>query len=156
MSNPYQSPRTPSQAVQSEDPQGNSAASAADRAYRRAALPWGLFMVTGGIVCCIVAFCLPAYQIFMPPFETEITKRAVFFMFAGFVLITGIGFIRRRPWALYAFVAYVLLGTALHVLVGLTDSNSRPYLASPLFNLPIGYVVYRLTRPAFQERQLSD
>jgi len=123
--------------------------SAADRAYRRSALPFALVLLAGGITFCVAAFATPAHAIFLPPFESEMTKRAVVFAIGLCVFVTGAGFLWRRVWALYAFVGYVLLGTAWHVVAALTDPASRWLLVSPLINLPIGFGVYWLTRAAF-------
>lgn len=123
--------------------------SAADKSYRRAALPFALFMLVGGMVFSAAAFAFPAHALFLPPFSTEFSKRAVFFAMGLCVFAIGVGYLRRRVWALYAFVMYVLLGTAWHVGVGLVDPNARWLLCSPLINLPIGFAVYWATRSAF-------
>lgn len=108
-----------------------------------------MFLLLAGTIFPILAFALSDSFLSFPPDLSLSAKRVLFLLTGIWVFCMGIGFVRRKVWALRSFVFYVQFGTTMHLVLAMADLQSRWLLCSPFINVPIGIVVYWATHAAF-------
>jgi hypothetical protein len=122
-----------------------------ERAYGCSVLPFGTFMIVGGIVLFIGAMLSPSEAIFVPPFSDPWIKRAVFGGVSLSSLLLGIGFCLRSTLAWWSFFVWVLLGTAWGVVAEIRDLGFL-VIIPVTFNVIFAVGVYFATKPVFVAR----
>lgn len=145
--NPYASPQSVC------EPAGRDSWYTPERAYRWSVLPFGVFMMVGGIILFASSVLAPSNSISMPPLQDPWLKRVVFGGLALCVALLGLGFCRRSRVAWWGFFAYLLLGTVWQMIVGILNSQFLPLVLAPAFNLSFALGIYWAMKPVFAPRR---
>ncbi len=124
-----------------------------ERAYRLSVLPFGIYLIVGGIVGPIAALLVPPEVIHLPPFSDPWLKRAIFFGATLPYLPLGVGFCLRSKLAWWGFFAWQLMSVCFAVVVGILDRQDPDRFAEvvigPIFNLGFAVGLYFATKPVF-------
>lgn len=123
-----------------------------ERAYRQSVLPFGVFLIFGGIVFLAASLLMPAEAISVPPLHTPWLKWAAVGGLSFPLLPLGIGFCLRSKVAWRAFFVWLLIGSIWSVVAGMLASDVVAVIMPVAFNLPFAFGIYLATRPAFTSK----
>ena len=121
-----------------------------DRAYRYSVIPLsGLLSVGGVMIFCAVCCRFPITSPF-PLVESESGNHSVLSLFAVYIVITGIGLLRRMRLAWYALLVYLHVCVAIPIACFFDPRiDFESAIIGSIGNTIISTGIYYTVRPVF-------
>jgi hypothetical protein len=137
-----------------------------DASYRWTIIPLGILCTFAGVFTTVYMWVLRLPITSPAPFvrSQELNQR-LFGAIGIYCLLMGIGLLLRWRIAFYAFFAYIAFGVVVRWIAAFDPEFWKPFgvdqsgrvvitVVAILFDLAIGYFVYRFGTPAFRNRSI--
>jgi hypothetical protein len=141
--NPYESPTS---RVATKEPKSRSNYGPED-AYRKSVRPIALFCLLGGLVFLPTSVFAPTHSIHVPSVEDSLVKRFLFGGAAIWLILVGIGLLRRMRFAWYGLFAYI---TVFACLLSILETSLFSQIGSIIFGSVMIVGIYLATCPTFK------